>query len=340
MPNFFPLTSVPLYAGAEAFAYVKLVASQNGNPSFIRYFAAAIAFNFTLWVVFWGWLDAKYISPLRKFPVTKATSSESIFARAKMTRPPGSIFLDWIRATKNDGVIRAPFPMVNGILLTAPDTLAEVLVHRPYDFEKPSGARDVLRMPLGDGLIIVEGDIHKFQRKHLMPSFGFRNVKQLYPMMWKKSLDLMGHISAEILDQGLEKQTGRIEINSWASKATMDIIGVAGIGTEFNAMHDPNVKLMKDYEEMLTPDPMRIVHFFLSVTFGWGIASRLPLQTNYDFHRLVESMHSISSRLVKEKRAAMALGGDHFDILGLLIKSNDFSDDQLADQVLTFLGAG
>jgi cytochrome P450 len=259
-----------------------------------------------------------------------------------MSRPPGSPFLDWIRETKNDGFIRSPLLMVNTILVTAPDTIAEVLVHRSYDFEKPQGARDVLRKALGDGLIIVEGDVHRFQRKHLMPSFAFRNIKKLYPMMWKKSLALMDHLSTEISNQtsGDDTKSSRIEIGSWASKATLDIIGVAGIGFEFDALRDSDNQLTKDFEELLKPDSMRIFHFFLSVIFGWNFASRIPLQTNYDYHRLTDSLHSISGQLVRDKRAAMAKGGEHLDILGLLITSNDFSDDQLTDQVLTFLAAG
>lgn len=44
--------------------------------------------------------------------------------------------------------------------------------------------------------------------------------------------------------------------------------------------------------------------------------------------------------MVREKRETMQSGEQHFDILSLLIKSNDFSDDELVDQLLTFLAAG
>lgn len=260
-----------------------------------------------------------------------------------MTRSPGAKFLDWINDTETDsGIIRGAFPSTGALLLTTPEVLAEVLVHRSYDWEKPRGARDILSRPLGHGLVIVEGDVHKFQRKHLMPSFGFRNIKQLYPMMWKKSLILMDHLNQEVDSQlsGLEKSTGRLEIGSWASKATLDIIGVAALGSEFNAMSDPSVLVMQNFEELLKPDPMRVVHFFTAVMFGYRIASKLPLEARRRFERISDSLNEIAARLVQEKRQSMANGGDHHDILGLLIESNDFSDQELADQVLTFLAAG
>lgn len=52
-------------------------------------------------------------------------------------------------------------------------------------------------------------------------------------------------------------------------------------------------------------------------------------------------LRTICRGLVIEKREAIKTNADdHFDILSILIKSNDFSDDALVDQLLTFLAAG
>jgi len=89
-------------------------------------------------------------------------------------------------------------------------------------------------MILGDGLILVEGDEHKFQRKHLAPAFSFRHIKDLYPIFWQKAQDLVGRVTAEIHenlqlhDQDEKVNQGVVEVNHWANKVTMDIIGVAG----------------------------------------------------------------------------------------------------------------
>jgi len=74
MPNLFPFTSIPLYAAAEALVYIKLQASRHDvNLSFVRYFALLMALNGVVWFIFWGYIYAGYISPLRKFPVTKVS---------------------------------------------------------------------------------------------------------------------------------------------------------------------------------------------------------------------------------------------------------------------------
>jgi len=46
-------------------------------------------------------------------------------------------------------------------------------------------------------------------------------------------------------------------------------------------------------------------------------------------------------RVAREKREGKAAGEkDEMDILSLLVRSNDFSDEELVDQLLTFLAAG
>lgn len=83
---------------------------------------------------------------------------------------------------------------------------------------------------------MVEGDEHKFQRKHATPAFSFRHIKELYPIFWQKAVDLSGRIAAEIHanpepaneKSGTRHLEGVVELNHWANKVTMDIIGVAG----------------------------------------------------------------------------------------------------------------
>lgn len=47
------------------------------------------------------------------------------------------------------------------MLVTNPKALAEVLVHRSYDFIKPARLRVGLGRVLGVGVLLAEGDEHK-----------------------------------------------------------------------------------------------------------------------------------------------------------------------------------
>ena len=60
-------------------------------------------------------------------------------------------------------------------MLTSTKALGEVMVAKNYDFVKPPFFRDVLGRVLGMGLLLVEGDEHRQQRKALMPGILILN---------------------------------------------------------------------------------------------------------------------------------------------------------------------
>ena len=57
-----------------------------------------------------------------------------------------------------------------------------------------------------------------------MPAFSFRHVKDLYPVFWAKSMEMMRAISVQVTAAGVTD----VEVNGWASRDTLDIIGLAG----------------------------------------------------------------------------------------------------------------
>lgn len=66
-----------------------------------------------------------------------------------------------------------------------------------------------------------------------MPAFAFRHVKDLYPTFWTKSRELVKAISGAVRAETAqwssdEKDAPAVEIGQWTSRATLDIIGVAG----------------------------------------------------------------------------------------------------------------
>jgi cytochrome P450 len=247
----------------------------------------------------------------------------------------------------NDGMIAfRGFAYNHSIILTDAKTISEVLVHKPYDFVKPRAARDSLRRILGDGLVVVEGDAHKFQRKNILPVFSFRHIKDLYPMMWKKAVALTQRITLELRehpDPRLSEMNlaGVIEINHWASKVTLDIIGVAGLGREFDTLKNSDDVLVKNYEELLKPTTDRVIHFAMVNLLSPALVYRLPWKVNKLIQRTTSTLHAVCNQFVREKRELVkTTANEHFDILSVLLKSNNFSDQELTDQLLTFLAAG
>lgn len=253
--------------------------------------------------------------------------------------PSGEIFVDIARRYPGQDFVCLN-KTATALLVTNPRLLADVLVHRCYDFGKPPKIAAFLRGFLGDGLIIVEGDRHKFLRKNTMPAFAFRHIKDLYPMMWDKASLLMRTLEKDVVANSAAGSSV-VELTTWASKVTLDIIGIAGLGRRLNTVEKDQDPLQQTFEEILEPSREKLLFSAMSFVFGPAFVRLLPWRMNNVFRELAGSLESICRPMLAEKREAIAKKqDDHFDVLSLLIKSNNFSDAELKDQLLTFLAAG
>lgn len=82
--------------------------------------------------------------------------------KAIRSEPAGIPHRRWINEVPNDGLIRY-LNVFNEerLLITSPKALAEVLVTKNYDFDKPAMIRDTLARLLGIGVLLAEGEEHK-----------------------------------------------------------------------------------------------------------------------------------------------------------------------------------
>lgn len=93
------------------------------------------------------------------------------------------------------------------------------------------------------------------QKKLLTPAFAYRHVRNLYPVFWDKSTELVRALQATIKmpSEPNLKETGVVEVNEWARRATLDIIGQGGFGHAFDAINNPRNELARTYHRMFTP---------------------------------------------------------------------------------------
>ncbi|KAK3949618.1 cytochrome P450 [Pseudoneurospora amorphoporcata] len=303
---------------------------------------AILAVNYVFFLTWKLYLYPVYFHPLSNFPAPKVVSLWRVLARFRGKAPPGQLLLELTERTPNDGIIILQGAFGTSMLITKPAPLADILVHHPYDFAKYDTIRNFLRPVLGDGLVVVEGEQHKFLRKNTQPAFKFGHIKELYPTMWSKAIELNNILKEEL--SGLERRGNddtRIEINAWAGKVTLDIIGIAAFGRDFHVLERPHHPLVKNYADLLEPGPAKFAYFFFTLTFSKKFVDLFPWEVSRRFNRTTTEIRSICAQLVRDKKAAIErLGDDQFDILSLLIKSNNFSEAELVDQLLTFLAAG
>lgn len=260
----------------------------------------------------------------------------------------------------NDGLMRY-LGLFNAerLLITSPKGLGEVLTTKNYDFQKPSQVQAIGRL-LGVGVLLAEGDEHKVQRKNLLPAFAFRHVKNLYPIFWDKSREVVLAMTESIKAESAKVEAGQdeisdiekttlleakntsiMEVGGWASRATLDIIGIAGMGRDFGAIRDPNTLICQTYLKVFAPNREAQILALIGLVFPLWITRRLPFKRNGEIEAAAQTIRNICHQLIQNKKTKLARGElKDKDMLSVALESGAFSDSNLVDQVMTFLAAG
>jgi cytochrome P450 len=172
-----------------------------------------------------------------------------------------------------------------------------------------------------------------------MPAFAFRHVKDLYPIFWSKSQEM----TDRILKTTKTEPDGSvvIEVRDWASRATLDIIGVAGMGKDFDSLINPENELFQTYKRIFANNRgAQIVQLLLSLLPHW-LAINLPLKRNDEIGNAIGTIKKVSRDLISAKRAQLQRGEKpSHDILSVALESGGFTDEDLVNQLMTFLAAG
>lgn len=268
--------------------------------------------------------------------------------RTIIREPTGEPQEKWINEIPNEGLLHYRNLFNEGRLLpTTPKALAEVLVQKNYEFIKPLQIRAGIGRILGVGILLAEGEEHRLQRKNLMPAFSFRHVKDLYPVFWAKSCELVRAVQLtteiEAKQQASdEKHVPVVEISQWTSRATLDIIGVAGMGHDFKAIEDPDTELMSTYRKVFQPTGQAKLLGILSLFVPIRMLRMLPVQRNDDIRTAAATIRRVCRQLIKQKQQKLEQGEKHteVDIISVALESKAFSEDNLVDQMMTFLAAG
>ncbi|KAK5990874.1 Cytochrome P450 monooxygenase FUM15 [Cladobotryum mycophilum] len=323
-------------AGGALFTYY-----QHGVWSRVVFIQASAALWFAVLILRLIWstfIYPHFVSPLRHVPTPKDGHWLLGHGMKIIQSAPGAPMREWATTIPNEGLIRY-FWFFNGerILVTSPKSLAEVLVTNVYAFRKPANITASLGRILGFGILLAEGEEHKRQRRNLNPAFAFRHIKDLYPIFWDKSREVVRAITAACGSKGFTE----LEVGDWASRVTLDIIGLAGLGKDFHAIEDRNNELVKTYDYIFKPTKAAKIMNVLGTIFPAWFLGNLPVKRNSDLKAAAKSIRAVCRDLIQEKKAKLANKEQpDADILSVALESGEFTDENLVDQLMTFLAAG
>ncbi|KAL2846866.1 cytochrome P450 [Aspergillus pseudoustus] len=304
--------------------------------------------NLFLFVIYKLFIWPFFLDPLRHLP---RAPGHFHTVRFIFDNPRGRQSLEWIKTVPNDGLIYSR-DLLNQpqLLVTNHQALLDIMSTNTYDFEKPWRAREFLARIIGFGLILTEGAVHKKQRRALTPSFHMKNIRALYTLMWDKTGQLLETLDEEIRlhpmeGTGAESGWGKVEMSVWASRLTLDIIGPAAMGRDFRTIQNNENKVADSFMAILEPTKEKMLFLAVNFILPQWFAKRLPWRLNKVIEDEVGYLRSVCKEIVHEKRIVMTATKAtatelEADILGSMMLGGDFTDDELVDQMLTFLAAG
>lgn len=206
------------------------------------------------------------------------------------------------------------------ILVSNPDHIRYILTEHPRDFSSVQTRSD-LKEVLGEGLLTIEGETHRQQRRMVQPAFHRKRVESYAEDMVRFSQDLLAewHEGEEVdISQAMQELTLRIVVKCLFSLELAS--KVREMGYFFTQMAEHRRKILAQLLNIYIDAPF--------TEYGKRMAARRKIDT---FIYL----------LINQRRAE---GRDTGDILSMLLVAQDeedsLTDEQVRDHVMTFIGAG
>lgn len=209
-----------------------------------------------------------------------------------------------------------------------PEHMKAVFLDHPDIFRKSQFQKKLVGPALGEGLLTSEGEHWKFQRRAASPAFRIDKLRALAPAFASSAEATAERMKAKA-------QAGPIDVMAEMQHATLDVIVETILGGADPAFgFDRIATTVEDYiQTMGKPDMLDMFGTPNWVPRPWGGKGR----------RAAEGLKQSAVNAIERRRAS---GETRNDLLGLLLAARDpetgkgLSDDELRDNVVTFIGAG
>lgn len=125
-----------------------------------------------------------------------------------------------MRTVPNNGIIHfRDITNQSYIMPTSHEALYDIMCAQSYSFVKSVKLRQFIAEIIGHGLITVEGDAHKRQRKATNPAFSIRHIRPLTGFIWEKAKDFLQEVEKDMKRNPIEDSgtplAGRVEMGRW-----------------------------------------------------------------------------------------------------------------------------
>ncbi|KAK7683567.1 hypothetical protein QCA50_013405 [Cerrena zonata] len=229
--------------------------------------------------------------------------------------------------------VKAPLGTGKMLVTADPATIHHVLTTNCYAYTKSTYTRPFVKRLIGEGLVWSEGDLHKLQRKQLVPAFSQEAVNLMGPII----RDVVEHCSnkiSQLIDQG----NGIVDIHDIVSKTTLDVFGRVALNLDFDCIEDGSPEIRRKWREqanaVIQPDGFKHIAFLRALP--WIAHLPVPaIQAQGDVKAVVEPLAAEIIEAAKRNANASSIKGN--DLLSMLLRTGEMSGNRLRDNISTFM---
>ncbi|RDX46459.1 cytochrome P450 [Lentinus brumalis] len=246
------------------------------------------------------------------------------------------------------------------LLVSDPVALHTVLIKEHHIFEEPATHLAPNLLMFGPGLISIDGEWHKKQRKILNPAFSLAALRQTVPIMYGVSYKLRDALLSRVTDGDWTE----IDMLSWISRGTLELVAQAALGGTLDPLEADHPGEYGQAMKLLFPSlaalaiVRRLVPTLVKIgspQFRKRIVEMIPYPPLQQIRNVVNVMEASARRIVDEKLDAinrkddtvLAQIGGGKDILSTFLRGNmdasgniTLTKEELVAQVSTLIFAG
>ncbi|TFK91896.1 cytochrome P450 [Polyporus arcularius HHB13444] len=246
------------------------------------------------------------------------------------------------------------------LLVSDPVALHTVLIKEHHIFEEPATHLAPNLLMFGPGLISIDGEWHKKQRKILNPAFSLAALRQTVPIMYGVAYKLRDALLSRVTDGDWTE----IDMLSWISRGTLELVAQAALGGTLDPLEEDHPGEYGQAMKLLFPSlaalaiVRRLVPTLVKIgspQFRKRIVEMIPYPPLQQIRNVVNVMEASARRIVDEKLDAinrkddtvLAQIGGGKDILSTFLRGNMdasgniiLTKEELVAQVSTLIFAG
>ena len=216
------------------------------------------------------------------------------------------------------------------LIVNHPGLIRHVLVDNVANYRMAVVRQLILRPILRDGLLTAEGEVWKRSRKAIAPVFTPRHAKGFANQMLAKSMEFVERYSAAA------QTSFETDISADMTDLTFEILSETLFSGEIvSDSNDMSGDVDRLLHAMGRVDPMDLLQ----------APSWVPRLTRIGGTRVLEKFRKIVLDTMEKRRARMhtepnLVPQDFLTLLLQLSGAGGLSDDEIEDNILTFIGAG